>query len=99
MVTVQCLIKPLYGAVLLRCARHISKCLVHNHQGPVVDDKQCIFIQQYYDIISVNGNVVTAIMPDIRNFHRFQCLYVHALALPPPLKPTFTYLAISQSFV
>ena len=63
----------------------------------MVDGEQFIFIHQYYDVMSVNGIVV--IMSDIRNLHRFLCLYVHPLALPPLLKSTFTYLGISTSFV
>jgi hypothetical protein len=47
--------------------------------------------------MTMNGIVV--IMSDIRNLHRFQCLYVHALALPPLPKPTFTYLGITTSFI
>lgn len=87
----------IFGVVFLHCDRHISKCSVHNHQGSVVDGEQFIFIQQFYDVMTMNGIVV--IMSDIRNFHRFQCVYVHALALPPLLKPTFTYLGITTSFV
>jgi hypothetical protein len=65
----------------------------------VLDGVQGIFIQQY-NVMSVNIN--TVIISDISNLHRFQCIKVCVcmhVCVPPQLKPTFTFIAISTSVV
>lgn len=84
--TVHCLLQP----VLLHCARDVAKCLVQNHQGPVLDGDQCIFIQQYDDIMSVNVNVV--IISDVGTYTGLSacvCMYAYACAAATTTKTKF----------